>query len=379
MFGAFYVVNLILAVINDSFLNQSDHSSGQNKDGSRLNTDSNANDSVNESPANRKFYSEDDLGNSPGFSRKTSELFKKSSFRFQSSPGLDLARSGTGLNTNRVPDRARKNKVIGFFYHVVMSKWFMAISFTLIIINTVTLSLDSYPINKQRQNVLDVINIVLTIAFFIEMIFRIIGFGLKEYVRDRFNLFDSVIVIMGVVEVILVNFAGISIGLNVLTGFRLLRLFRLFKLARSWESLRLLIQIFVRAIPDIKNFLILVVLFIIISALLGQELFAYRVWVYNLSKLINIRNGNEPRLNFNSFFNGLILVFTLLTNEEWNLRMYEAMNSQGPAASLFYVTVLIIGNYILLKLFLAILLSDFEELSHNQHSKPSAVSKIIDF
>jgi hypothetical protein len=68
-------------------------------------------------------------------------------------------------------------------------------------------------------------------------------------------------------------------------------------------------------------------------------------------------------------------VFTLLTNEEWNLRMYESMNSEGPAASLFYVIVLIIGNYILLKLFLAILLSDFEELSHKQTEKPSVMSK----
>jgi hypothetical protein len=55
--------------------------------------------------------------------------------------------------------------------------------------------------------------------------------------------------------------------------------------------------------------------------------------------------------------------------------MYEAMSSQGPIASLFYVIVLIIGNYILLKLFLAILLSDFEELSHKSIEKPSVMSK----
>jgi Ion transport protein len=266
---------LILAVINESFLNQADHSSNKFKDGSRVNTES-MNESVAESPRPKKFMSDDDLG-SPSFMKKSSELIKKSNFKFQSNP--EITRTASGLNSARVADRANKNKTIKFFYKIVLSNWFMFISFTLILINTVTLSLDSYPINKSRQNALDTINIVLTIGFFFEMIIRMIGFGLKEYARDRFNLFDSLIVIMGVIEVILVNFAGISIGLNVLTGFRLLRLFRLFKLARSWESLRLLIQIFIAAIPDIKNFLILVLLFVVISALLGQELFAYKIFV----------------------------------------------------------------------------------------------------
>ena len=58
----------------------------------------------------------------------------------------------------------------------------------------------------------------------------------------------------------------------------------------------------------------------------------------------------------------MIAVFVLLTNEEWNNIMImhiHSMNSYLPA--IFFILVVIIGNFILLKLFLAILINNFED------------------
>ena len=40
-------------------------------------------------------------------------------------------------------------------------------------------------------------------CFFFEMVVKIIGLGPKEYVRDKFNIFDGFIVIVSTVEYII--------------------------------------------------------------------------------------------------------------------------------------------------------------------------------
>ena len=58
----------------------------------------------------------------------------------------------------------------------------------------------------------------------------------------------------------------------------------------------------------------------------------------------------------------MIAVFVLLTNEEWNNIMIihvKSMNSYLPV--IYFTLVVIIGNFILLKLFLAILINNFAD------------------
>lgn len=138
--------------------------------------------------------------------------------------------------------------------------------------------------------------------------------------------------------------------MGAITVFRSFRLFRIFKLARSWTSLKRLLKVLVTALSDIKNFSVLVLLFMIISALLGMEMFAYRA---------DLGNSEYPRMNFNNFYDSMLTVFALLTNEDWNNIMYSHMISVSSYSLFYFVAVVVIGNYILLKLFLAILINTF--------------------
>ena len=84
-------------------------------------------------------------------------------------------------------------------------------------------------------------------CFFFEMVIKIIGLGQKEYVRDKFNIFDGFIVIVSTVEFVidqtqvstskrsLINHPGVSSG-GAVSAFRAIRLLRIFKLARQWKS-----------------------------------------------------------------------------------------------------------------------------------------------
>jgi hypothetical protein len=72
---------------------------------------------------------------------------------------------------------------------------------TLIIItNTVVLALDRHPISEEYAEKLEIINSALSWLFFVEMIFKLIGLGVKEYARDKYNIFDAFIVILSIIE-----------------------------------------------------------------------------------------------------------------------------------------------------------------------------------
>ena len=65
-------------------------------------------------------------------------------------------------------------------------------------------------------------------------------------------------------------------------------------------------------------------------ALLGMELFAYRVWVDLYSDAIDnnditIQTRFNPRFNFNSFYNAMITVFTIINGDNWNVVAYDHM------------------------------------------------------
>ena len=56
----------------------------------------------------------------------------------------------------------------------------------------------------------------------------------------------------------------------------------------------------------------------------------------------------------------MITIFSVLTSEAWNILTYNYMHALGQWWPLiFFSTTLIIGNFVLLKLFIAILIYNF--------------------
>lgn len=70
------------------------------------------------------------------------------------------------------------------------------------------------------------------------MLIKLIGLGFREYARDSFNLFDALIVVLSVVDMIITATIKIESPTHSLSAFRGVRLLRVFKLARSWKSFR---------------------------------------------------------------------------------------------------------------------------------------------
>ena len=73
-------------------------------------------------------------------------------------------------------------------------------------------------------------------------------------------------------------------------------------------------------------------------------------------------NGESPKYNFDHFMNSFTTVFIVLTNDGISGIFYNYYRAVGAiAAILFFISLVIIGQKILLNLFIAILLENFDE------------------
>uniref|UniRef100_A0A7S1U343 Ion transport domain-containing protein n=1 Tax=Phaeomonas parva TaxID=124430 RepID=A0A7S1U343_9STRA len=72
-----------------------------------------------------------------------------------------------------------------------------------ILVNTIVLAMDKYPVDEDEEATLDVVNMVLTFIFIIEFAMMIYGLGPKGYCADRFNIFDGFIVLVSILELLI--------------------------------------------------------------------------------------------------------------------------------------------------------------------------------
>ena len=63
------------------------------------------------------------------------------------------------------------------------------------------------------------------------MIIKLIGLGFKEYIKDKFNIFDAFVILLNTVDIVLsqLNHNSSNGALSVFRGFRVLRLLKLVK------------------------------------------------------------------------------------------------------------------------------------------------------
>ena len=72
---------------------------------------------------------------------------------------------------------------------------------------------------------------------------------------------------------------------------------------------------------------------------------------------IDMENGSSPNSSFDTFLSAFVSVFIVLANDGWTNIYYDHYRAvSGSMATSYFVILLIVGQFILLNLFLAILL-----------------------
>jgi hypothetical protein len=253
----------------------------------------------------------------------------------------------------------------------VTHKYFDGFITGCILVNTITLSMDKYPEADALKDV-EVVNMILTYVFIIEMALKVPALGPVAYASDPFNLFDAFIVTTSIVEIIIAATGDGEGGASGMSALRTFRLFRVFKLAKQWEEMQILLKAMVRTVFDIANFAVLLALFMYIMALVGMQFFANEMHfdaetgakIPFIDKFDRFNSfdvmSNIPRNNFDNLTWSLTTIFQFLSGENWNSIMYDCYRAIGIGGVVYSLVVFIVGVMIVMNLFLAILLSNFE-------------------
>ncbi|XP_056871734.1 voltage-dependent T-type calcium channel subunit alpha-1I isoform X2 [Takifugu flavidus] len=231
---------------------------------------------------------------------------------------------------------------------IVESKYFSRGIMIAILINTISMGIEHHNQPDELTNVLEICNIVFTSMFTLEMILKLTAFGFFEYLRNPYNIFDGIIVIISVCEII----GQADGGLSVLRTFRLLRVI---KLVRFMPALRRQLVVLMKTMDNVATFCMLLMLFIFIFSILGMHIFGCK-----FSLKTEAGDTVPDRKNFDSLLWAIVTVFQILTQEDWNVVLYNGMVSTSPCASLYFVALMTFGNYVLFNLLVAILVEGFQ-------------------
>uniref|UniRef100_A0A8C6Y8A3 Calcium voltage-gated channel subunit alpha1 H n=1 Tax=Naja naja TaxID=35670 RepID=A0A8C6Y8A3_NAJNA len=231
---------------------------------------------------------------------------------------------------------------------IVESKYFNRGIMIAILINTLSMGIEYHEQPDELTNALEISNIVFTSMFALEMLLKLLAFGIWGYIKNPYNIFDGIIVVISVWEII----GQADGGLSVLRTFRLLRVL---KLVRFMPALRRQLVVLMKTMDNVATFCMLLMLFIFIFSILGMHLFGCKFG-------LRTETGDTmpDRKNFDSLLWAIVTVFQILTQEDWNVVLYNGMASTSSWAALYFVALMTFGNYVLFNLLVAILVEGFQ-------------------
>ncbi|XP_020294846.1 sodium channel protein 60E-like isoform X2 [Pseudomyrmex gracilis] len=242
-------------------------------------------------------------------------------------------------------------------YKVVRDPLFELMITLCIVLNTGFLAMEHHGMSESIRQALNIGNKVFTSIFTFECFLKLLALS-KDFFNNGWNNFDLIIVSASLIDL---TFELVD-GLSVIRGLRLLRVL---KLAQSWTTMKVLLSIIISTIGALGNLTFVLVIVIYIFAVIGMQLFSKD---YTPDKFYP---DPVPRWNFNDFFHSFMMIFRILCGE-WIEPLWDCMRAErddGPGTCFaIFLPALVMGNFMVLNLFLALLLNSFnsEELKQKK-------------
>ncbi|XP_060164338.1 voltage-dependent L-type calcium channel subunit alpha-1D isoform X3 [Globicephala melas] len=304
------------------------------------------------------------------------------------------------------------------FWYVVNSSPFEYMMFVLIMLNTLCLAMQHYEQSKMFNDAMDILNMVFTGVFTVEMVLKVIAFKPKGYFSDAWNTFDSLIVIGSIVDVALSEAdhyftdawntfdALIVVGSVVdiaitevnptesenvpvptatpgnseesnrisITFFRLFRVMRLVKLLSRGEGIRTLLWTFIKSFQALPYVALLIAMLFFIYAVIGMQMFGK----------VAMRDNNQINRNnnFQTFPQAVLLLFRCATGEAWQEIMLACLpgklcdpeSDYNPGeeytcgsnfAIVYFISFYMLCAFLIINLFVAVIMDNFDYLTRD--------------
>ncbi|XP_005870367.1 PREDICTED: voltage-dependent L-type calcium channel subunit alpha-1D isoform X2 [Myotis brandtii] len=276
------------------------------------------------------------------------------------------------------------------FWYVVNSSPFEYMMFVLIMLNTLCLAMQHYEQSKMFNDAMDILNMVFTGVFTVEMVLKVIAFKPKGYFSDAWNTFDSLIVIGSIIDVALSE-ADPTESENIpvptappgnseesnrisITFFRLFRVMRLVKLLSRGEGIRTLLWTFIKSFQALPYVALLIAMLFFIYAVIGMQMFGK----------VAMRDNNQINRNnnFQTFPQAVLLLFRCATGEAWQEIMLACLpgklcdpeSDYNPGeeyscgsnfAIVYFISFYMLCAFLIINLFVAVIMDNFDYLTRD--------------
>ncbi|XP_061567344.1 voltage-dependent P/Q-type calcium channel subunit alpha-1A isoform X2 [Cololabis saira] len=255
-------------------------------------------------------------------------------------------------------------------WEFVVSPPFEYTIMAMIALNTVVLMMKYDGASDTYEAVLANLNIVFTSLFSLECVLKIIAFGVLNYFKDAWNIFDCVTVLGSITDILVTELGDNFINLSFL---RLFRAARLIKLLRQGETIRILLWTFVQSFKALPYVCLLIAMLFFIYAIIGMQLFGNIAIEEDGESAINQHN------NFRTFVQALMLLFRSATGEAWHEIMLACLGGNdcdplmqndkpecgSQVAYLYFVSFIFFCSFLMLNLFVAVIMDNFEYLTRD--------------
>uniref|UniRef100_A0A8C2HL25 Voltage-dependent L-type calcium channel subunit alpha n=1 Tax=Cyprinus carpio TaxID=7962 RepID=A0A8C2HL25_CYPCA len=290
-------------------------------------------------------------------------------------------------------------------WYVVNSTYFEYLMFTLILLNTICLAMQHHGQSQSFSKAMNILNMLFTGLFTVEMILKLIAFKPRGYFSDPWNVFDFLIVIGSIIDVILSEInhyfvdawntfdALIVVGSVVdiaitevnglqntednarisITFFRLFRVMRLVKLLSRGEGIRTLLWTFIKSFQALPYVALLIVMLFFIYAVIGMQMFG-KIALRDNSQI----NRNN---NFQTFPQAVLLLFRCATGEAWQEIMlacspnrpcekgsevsHNSEDCGSHFAIIYFVSFYMLCAFLIINLFVAVIMDNFDYLTRD--------------
>ncbi|XP_040050360.2 voltage-dependent L-type calcium channel subunit alpha-1D isoform X20 [Gasterosteus aculeatus] len=275
------------------------------------------------------------------------------------------------------------------FWYVVNSTGFEYVMFVLIILNTLCLAIQHHGQSHLFNYAMDILNMVFTGVFTVEMILKLIAFKPRNYFADAWNTFDALIVVGSVVDIAIteVNSAAIPVVKVIvepgntedsarisITFFRLFRVMRLVKLLSRGEGIRTLLWTFIKSFQALPYVALLIAMLFFIYAVIGMQVFGKIAMVDGTQ--INRNN------NFQTFPQAVLMLFRCATGEAWQEIMLACLpgklcdpeSDYNPGeertcgsgfAIIYFISFYMLCAFLIINLFVAVIMDNFDYLTRD--------------
>jgi voltage-gated sodium channel len=232
---------------------------------------------------------------------------------------------------------------------IIENPWTERVVMTLIVVNAVTLGLEtSQPVMARWGGLLHALDQAILAVFVVELLGRMV-LQRAAFFRDGWNVFDFI--------VIGVSLAPATEAFTVLRALRVLRLLRLITVV---PSLRRVVGGLIGALPGMGSIVLLIGLIYYVCAVMAVNLF-----------------GDDFPALFGTLPASLFTLFTIMTLEGWVDGVVRPVMEKYPYAWLFFIPFIIGTTFTILNLFIGIIVNAMQSEVEKETAAEIAAERAI--